>query len=183
MTKISREDFSYLGAEYQYKLILQLLTDRKFANSIIDIIDPNYFKDQSLRVIVLTIKEAKENFDTIIDIQGLEYRILEKIPNELERRVFISELRRIEASNLNDTPYVQDSALKFCKRQELKKSLTKITKIIETGDIDAYDECEKILREGLDHGPKPKSFLKALLSNIFFSIGFFSGFLVIFFLL
>lgn len=152
MTKISREDFSYLGAEYQYKLILQLLTDRKFANSIIDIIDPNYFKDQSLRVIVLTIKEAKENFDTIIDIQGLEYRILEKIPNELERRVFISELRRIEASNLNDTPYVQDSALKFCKRQELKKSLTKITKIIETGDIDAYDECEKILREGLDHG-------------------------------
>ena len=122
MVKQSREDFSYLGVEYQYKLILQILTDRKFANSIIDIIDQNYFKDASLRVLVATIKEAKETHDTLIDKQGLEYRIMEKIPDEMNRRAVISVLRKIEESSLNDTLYIQESALKFCKQQELKKA-------------------------------------------------------------
>lgn len=152
MAKQSREDFSYLGIEYQHKLILQILTDRKFANSIIDIIDQNYFKDQSLRVLVATIKEAKEIHDTLIDKQGLEYRIMEKIPDEMNRRAVISVLRKIEESNLNDTLYVQESALKFCKQQELKKSMVEINKIIEKGNIDDYDECERILRKALEHG-------------------------------
>lgn len=152
MAKTTREDFSYLGAEYQYKLILQLLTDRKFANSIIDIINQNYFKDASLKMIVATIKEAREQHETIIDKQGLEYRLLEKLPDEYNRRLVISELRRIEEASLNDTIYVQESAMKFCKQQELKKSLGEITRIIERGNIDDYDECEKILRAALEHG-------------------------------
>ena len=152
MAKQLREDFSYLGIEYQYKLILQLLTDRKFANSIIDIIDQNYFQDQSLRIIVSTIKDAKEQYDTLIDKQGLEYRIMEKMPNEYQRRSVISELRKIENASLNDTIYVQQYALKFCKQQELKKSISAITKIIETGEVEQYDECEKILRKALEHG-------------------------------
>jgi len=152
MAKVIREDFSYLGVEYQYKLILQLLTDRKFANSIIDIIDQNYFKENSLRVIVSTIKDAKQQHDTIIDKEGLEYRIFEKYPEELERRMIISELRKIENSSLTDSFYVQESALKFCKQQELKKSVVEISKIIEKGDIDGYDECERILRKALEHG-------------------------------
>lgn len=152
MAKQTREDFSYLGSEYQYKLILQILTDRKFANSIIDIINQNYFQDESLKLIVSTIKDAKEQHDTIIDKQGLEYRLMEKIPNEVNRRMVISELRKIENSNLNDTLYVQESALKFCKQQELKKSVAEISKIIEKGNIDDYDQCEKILRQALEHG-------------------------------
>lgn len=152
MAKQLREDFSYLGSEYQYKLILQLLTDRRFANSIIDIIDPKYFKDTNLSLIVSTIVDAKEQDDTIIDKQGLEYRLLEKIPDELNRRALISELRKIENSNLNDSIYVQESAMKFCKQQELKKSVGEISRIIENGDIDSYDECEKILRKALEHG-------------------------------
>jgi hypothetical protein len=152
MAKTTREDFSYLGAEYQYKLILQLLTDRKFANSIIDIINQNYFKDASLKMIVATIKEARDEHEINIDKQGLEYRLLEKLPDEYNKRLVISELRRIEEASLNDTIYVQDSAMKFCKQQELKKSLGEITRIIERGNIDDYDECEKILRAALEHG-------------------------------
>jgi hypothetical protein len=152
MAKTTREDFSYLGAEYQYKLILQLLTDRKFANSIIDIINQNYFKDASLKMIVATIKEARDEHEINIDKQGLEYRLLEKLPDEYNKRLVISELRRIEEASLNDTIYVQDSAMKFCKQQELKKSLGEITRIIERGNIDDYDECEKILRTALEHG-------------------------------
>jgi replicative DNA helicase len=152
MAKITKEDFSYLGAEYQYKLILQLITDQKFANAIIEIINPNYFQEQSLKLIVKTIKDAKEEYDIIIDKKGLEYRLLESVTDEYHRRGLISELRKIEEASLADTLYVQQSALKFCKQQELKKSVTEISKIIERGNIDDYDECEKILRKALEHG-------------------------------
>jgi replicative DNA helicase len=152
MAKIIKEDFSYLGVEYQYKLILQILTDQRFANSIIDIIDPNYFQEQSMKIIVKTIKEAKEENDVIIDKQGLEYRLFANVSDEYNKRALISELRKIEDASLSDSIYVQQSALKFCKQQELKKSVYEISKIIEKGNIDDYDECEKILRKALEHG-------------------------------
>jgi replicative DNA helicase len=152
MAKLLKQDFSYLGAEYQYKLILQMLTDQKFANSIIEIIDPNYFQEQHLKAIVKTIKEAKEEFEIIIDKQALEYRLLENVTEEYARRSLISELRKIEESTLNDSEYVQKTALKFCKQKELKKSLDKITVIIDRGNIDDYDECEQILRKALEYG-------------------------------
>lgn len=152
MAKLLKQDFSYLGAEYQYKLILQMLTDQKFANSIIEIIDPNYFQEQHLKAIVKTIKEAKEEFEIIIDKQALEYRLLGSVTEEYARRSLISELRKIEESSLNDSEYVQKTALKFCKQKELKKSIDKITVIIDRGDIDGYDDCEQILRKALDYG-------------------------------
>jgi replicative DNA helicase len=152
MAKLLKQDFSYLGAEYQYKLILQILTDQKFANSIIEIIDPNYFQEQHLKAIVKTIKDAKEEFEIIIDKQALEYRLLENVTEEYARRSLISELRKIEEAALNDSEYVQKTALKFCKQKELKKSLDKITVIIDRGNIDDYDECEQILRKALEYG-------------------------------
>lgn len=152
MAKVIKDDFSYLGVEYQYKLILQILTDQRFANSIIDIIDPNYFQEQSMKIIVKTIKEAKEENDVIIDKQGLEYRLFANVSDEYNKRALISELRKIEDASLSDSIYVQQSALKFCKQQELKKSVSEISKIIEKGNIDDYDECEKILRKALEHG-------------------------------
>ena len=59
MAKIERNSLGYLGFEYQLRLMAQILTDKKFANSILDIVDPNYFEDPYLRVIAVTIKEAK----------------------------------------------------------------------------------------------------------------------------
>ena len=79
MAKIDRDKLGYLGIEYQYKLMLQILTDRKFGNSIIDIVDPNYFEDQYLRVIAATIKEAKAGDDIIPDVGSLEVRLLQDI--------------------------------------------------------------------------------------------------------
>ena len=71
MAKIDKNSLGYLGHDYQTRLIAQILTDRKFANNIIDIIDPNYFEDSYLRVIAATIKDAKAKDDVIPDIGSL----------------------------------------------------------------------------------------------------------------
>lgn len=150
MAKIEKNTLEYLGHDYQVRLISQILTDKKFANNIIDIIDPNYFKSEDLRLIVATIKEAKETSDAVPDIDSLQFRLLENIDSDTARRYILAHLNQIKEANLTDSEKVQEVAMRFCKQQELKKSIKKIEKIIDNGDN--YEECEHILRKALEHG-------------------------------
>lgn len=150
MAKIEKNTLEYLGHDYQVRLIAQVLTDKKFANNIIDIIDPNYFKSEDLRLIVATIKEAKDSGDIIPDMGSLQFRLLENIESDTARRYILAHLTQIKEANLHDTEKVQEIAMRFCKQQELKKSIKKIEKIIDNGDN--YEECEHILRKALEHG-------------------------------
>jgi hypothetical protein len=152
MIKINKNDLSYLGIDYQNRLLAQVLTDRKFANSIIDILDPNYFGDSYLRVMVATIKEAKLKDDIVPDIGSIEFRLLEDIKDEIQQKYAIKTLNNIKEVDLYDSLKVQDIAMKFCKHQELKKSIKQIQNIIDKGDIENYDQCETILRKALEHG-------------------------------
>jgi nucleoside-triphosphatase THEP1 len=150
MARIEKNTLEYLGHEYQVRLIAQILTDRRFANNIIDIIDPNYFKSEDLRLIVATIKESKEVYDIIPDMGSLEFRLMENIDSDTARRYILAHLTQIKDASLHDTEKVQEVAMRFCKQQELKKSIKKIEKIIDNGDN--YEECEHILRKALEHG-------------------------------
>jgi len=152
MAKIDKNSLGYLGYDYQLRLIAQILTDRKFGNSIIDIVDPNYFEDPYLRVVAATIKDAKVKDDIIPDVGSLEFRLLEDVSDDMQRKYVIGQLRKIQEADLNDTLKVQDIAMKFCKQQELRKSVNEITKIINKGNIDDYEQCEAILRKALEHG-------------------------------
>ena len=118
MAKINKDNLGYLGLDFQYRLLLQIITDRKFASSILDMVSPNYFEDSYVRIIVGTIKDAFEKHEAIPDIGSLRSRLLENVKDEIDRNSVFSHLRRIEEAELNDTFYIQETALKFCKRQE-----------------------------------------------------------------
>jgi replicative DNA helicase len=152
MAKIDRSNLGYLGADYQLRLIAQILTDRKFGNAIIDIVNPNYFEDEYLRIVVGGIKNAKAKDDIIPDINSLEFRLLEEVKDDTQRRYALTQIRKIKEADLNDTLWVQETAMKFCKQHELMKALAEINKIISKGDIDNYEECESKLRKALEHG-------------------------------
>ena len=150
MAKIEKNTLEFLGHEYQVRLIHQILTDKKFANNIIDILDPNYFNKESLRLIVATIKEAKNTDDIIPDYGSLRIRLLENISSDMQRKFILSHIEEIEKSSLHDTEKIQSVAINFCKQHELKKAIKRIDKIIDNGDN--YEECEQILRKALEHG-------------------------------
>lgn len=152
MAKVNKEDLSYLTDDFQQRLILQIITDRKFGTSIIDILEPNYFKDNCLKIIVAEIKNAYDKHEAIPDLGSLKSRVFEKITTEVDVNFFNGQFAKIEKSTLNDTLYVQETAMKFCKRQELKKAIKEIDTIITNGKLDEYDSCENILRKALDKG-------------------------------
>jgi hypothetical protein len=96
--------------------------------------------------------KIKQVYDVLPDMGSLEARLLDEISGDVQRRYAISQLRKIQEASLNDTIWVQDTAMRFCKQQELIKSVQEINRIISKGDNETYEECAIILRKALDHG-------------------------------
>jgi len=152
MSKIDKGNLGYLGLDYQVRLISQFLTDDRFANSIMDIVEPNYFEDETLRLIVSEIKEAYEVDEIIPDASALEFRLVDRINNEFSVGFIKTQIKKIKDAPLKDSPKVQKIAMNFCKQQELKKSMRQIQKIIDRGNLEDYDQCEEILKKALEIG-------------------------------
>jgi replicative DNA helicase len=152
MVRTDTSDFSYLGDNYQIKLIGQILSDKKFANAILDIVSPNYFKDPALKTIVATIIDAKKIDEVNLDIPSLEIRIYDGVKSEMTLKLLARQLRKIEEVDLNDSIKIQEIAMNFCKYKEVKKTIEEISKIIDRGDVNDYHECESKLRKALEHG-------------------------------
>lgn len=150
MGKVDRDNLGYIGFDFQVRLMAQMMTDEKFALSIIDIINPNYFDDPYFRVICGEIKNAYDEHEIIPDMGSLEARLLSTAKEDIQRKWLVSQLRKIQEANLNDSLWVQETAMKFCKQQELKKSIKEIQLIIEKGDD--YLKCEEILKKALELG-------------------------------
>jgi len=150
--KEGEKDFGYLGVEYQKRLTAQFILDYKFANNIMDIVDPNYFSDQYLRIITAEIKDAHESGEVIPDIGSLGFRLANKISNKMVKQFVGAQLDEIKGMTLNDSDEVQNMGMKFCQQQELKKSIGEMQEIIDNGDLDDYDKCEDILKRALDVG-------------------------------
>lgn len=152
MSRVDKENFGYLGLDYQTRLIAQFLTDDRFASNIMDIVNPNYFEDETLRIIVSEIKEAYEVDEIIPDVSSLEFRLVEKVSNEFTLGFIKTQIKKIKDAELKDSPKVQKIAMNFCKQQELKKSMREIQKIIDKGNLEDYDQCEEILKKALEIG-------------------------------
>tara|TARA_R110000868_G_scaffold176916_2_gene414914 strand:+ start:14743 stop:16080 length:1338 start_codon:yes stop_codon:yes gene_type:complete len=145
-------DFGYLDIDYQRRLLNQVLVDRKYAEIIIEILDPNYFSTEHLRNVMAIIKNAHDKHEAIPDFESLKARASANIKSETTRKFAIAEISRIQEINTNDATFIQEEALKFCKQQELSKSVREIQRIIDIGDLDSYDECVEIIQKALQAG-------------------------------
>jgi hypothetical protein len=149
---ISKNNLGYLGEDFQYRLIQQVVIDRKFGESIIDILKPNYFENIFLRTACAKIKDNYDEYEVIPDINDLESIILENVNDEIELGFQKEEFQKIRDAEQNNSYRIQDTSMKFCKQQELKKSVRQIQKIIDNGNLDDYAQCEDILKKALEVG-------------------------------
>ena len=157
MTKQKEKNLGYLGWSFQVKLVKQLIEDNKFSEEIIDIIDPKYFDNEYMRLIVASIKNYYESYDTIPSYVTLIELIRIDIKRDIARDSALEMIKEIKSSDNKDCLHTQEVATKFCKQQELKKATNKIQNILENGDFDRYDECEDILKVALSVGGEKDS--------------------------
>jgi len=146
------KSFGYLGHSFQLKLINQLITDKKFANTIVDVIDPKYFDNQYFKLISQMVKEYHENYNTPPSFDALDQLTRLEVTSEMAKKTIFDMLADIRDCALEDHLWIQEKALKFCKQQELKKAISKVNKILEKGDFESYDKCEEYIRDAIQVG-------------------------------
>jgi len=152
MVKNESSNLGYLGYSFQVKLVKQLIEDQKFSESIITIIDPNYFDNEYMRLVVASVKNYYEKYETIPSYDTIFNLIKTEVRREIARESANELIKEVKDSDNKDCLHTQDVAIKFCKQQELKKATLKIQKILDTGDFDRYDECEEIVKQAITVG-------------------------------
>ncbi len=150
--ELDKNSFGKLGKTYQQQLIKLLLTDKHFAESIMDIMSPSYFDETNLKYFAQIAKEAYTEGDVILSIESLKIRISSKNLKEIALKPKLKVLDHLKKLPLEDVDFVKESAFKFCKQQNLISALRNIDKILQRGDIDEYDLAEQLIKEALQKG-------------------------------
>lgn len=151
MTQV--KDFGILGSDFQLKVLSQILTDKTFGLSIIEIIQSQYFDNQYYRQLATIIKDFHEKYDnTLPTFSGLQECIVTDIKDETQREYLLAIVKELANKSLDDAKSTQDKALKFCKQQHLKKGLSQIQDIMARGDFENYDLIEGIVKSALSVG-------------------------------
>ena len=150
MTKT--ENFGYLGYNFQLKILNLIITDKTFAQSIIDSIQSKYFDNQYFKLIMQMMKEYYEKYQSVPSFEGVEQLTQLEISSEMAKKCVIDMLREIKEASFEDHLFIKEKTIKFCKQQELKKAIRKVESILEKGEFESYDKCEEYIREAITIG-------------------------------
>lgn len=148
---MEEKNFGYLGFGFQQQLIKAIIEDKKFGDTIIDVLDSKYFDNNSFRFIMENMKELFKSYNKIPNYDTLAQKIMSEGGNKDVNRPHIDTLEAIKTLEKNDE-FVKDKALNFCKQQNLKRELKSVTSIIDSGEFESYNKIEQIIQKALQVG-------------------------------
>jgi replicative DNA helicase len=148
------KNFDYLGSTFQLQLLNQILLDKEFARSIIDVIEIGYFENKYFKIIMQMIKEYYTKYEHAPNFETLEQITKAELKQEMASKIIIDTIEKIKNSPEEGSSFVQEKAMKFCKQQELQKAMNRAQKIIDDGEFENYDKVEELVREALQVGER-----------------------------
>ena len=162
----TNKNFEYLGNTFQLQLLNQIILDKDFSHSIIDVIENNYFENKYFKIIIQMIREYYTKYDHTPSFETLEQITKSELQQEIASKIVLDTIKKIKDSPIDGVNFVQEKALKFCKQQELQKVMTKAQKIIDGGEFENYDTLEELVRGALQVGEKNTNAMDVF-SNIY----------------
>ena len=153
------KNFEYLGQQFQLQLLNQIVVDKDFSHTIIDVIENSYFENKYFKIIIQMIKEYYKKFDHTPSFETLEQITKSELQQEIASKIVLDTIKKIKDAPIDGVGFVQEKALKFCKQQELQKVMTKAQKIIDGGEFENYDTLEELVRDALLVGNKDTSMM------------------------
>lgn len=148
---MEERNFGYLGFSFQQSLIKAIIEDKKYGETIIDVLESKFFDNNSFRFIMENTRELYKNYNKIPDYNTLAQKIMAEGGNKDSSKIHVDTLEAIK-NNESQIEYVKDTALNFCKQQNLKRELKSVQSIIESGEFEAYNKIEEIIQKALQVG-------------------------------
>ena len=153
----TNKNFEYLGNNFQIQLLNQIILDKDFSHSIIEVIENSYFENKYFKIIIQMVKEYYKKYEHTPSFETLEQVAKSELQQETAVKVVLDTIKKIKDAPIDGVDFVQEKALKFCKQQELQKVMKKAQKIIDGGEFENYDTLEELVREALLVGSKDTS--------------------------
>lgn len=147
---VDKTNLGYLDLSFQYKLAKYFVEDSRFFEGILSIVDPNAFTDSLLRTFVGTIKDYYLKNGLVPSYETLNILLRERSRTNIEIEEWAGLINKLKVDTghegFND---VTDIAIKFFKQQNLIRVANKIIEVAKNGDVDRYDECQKIFNDAI----------------------------------
>lgn len=160
-----KKNFGYLGNTFQIQLLNNIVTYKDFANSIIEVIEPQYFDNQYFKIICQMIMEYYTKYEHTPTFNTLEQLTKSEISSPMSQKSILDTIDQVREVSDEGSIYIQEKSLKFCKQQELQKVMTKAQSIINKGDFESYDKLEEMVRGALQIGEIDKG-----TNDVFFNL-------------
>lgn len=152
----SNKNFDYLGSTFQLQLINQIVIDKDFSRSIIDVIETSYFENRYFKIIIQMIKEYYSKYEHTPTFDTLEQITKSELQQATASKIVIDTLNKVKEAPTEGEEFVQEKSMKFCKQQELQKVMVKAQKIIDGGEFENYDTLEQLVSKALQVGELDK---------------------------
>jgi replicative DNA helicase len=152
----SNKNFDYLGSTFQLQLLNQIVIDKDFSRSIIDVIETSYFENKYFKIIIQMIKEYYSKYEHTPTFDTLEQITKSELQQATASKIVIDTLNKVKEAPTEGEEFVQEKSMKFCKQQELQKVMVKAQKIIDGGEFENYDTLEQLVSKALQVGELDK---------------------------
>ncbi len=149
---MNEKNFGYLGQSFQMALLKTIIEDKKFAKTIIDVMESKYFDGPYFRYIMENIKEMYNNFNAIPSYETLAQKLMSETSKDTTSKMHMDTLKSIQEHHIDIPEYIKSTSLNFCKQQVLKKAIKDVHNIIENGDFEEYIKIEKLVSDALQVG-------------------------------
>ena len=128
-----REDFSQFGKVFQENLCQLILYDREFADQMREVLNINFLEFTYLQVFVKKIFDYKEKYgmQPSSAIMTTILRAEIRNENELTQHQIRDFYARLLKTEVQDTDYIKDIAVDFCKKQVLKEAILKSVPLLK----------------------------------------------------
>jgi len=151
--KINSEpmNFSKYGKSFQEKLCMVILDDRAFADQIEEVLDVNFLELNYLKCFLNKVFDYRKKYEVhpSRDIMKTILRSELDNENELTSKQVREYYVRSQVNAVTDIEYIKDTALDFCKKQNLKSAMVKSISLLQNS---SFDEISQVINDSLKLG-------------------------------
>ena len=137
------------GTAFQSKTIRALIDDKKFLDRTHDIIETEYWESEAHKWIVDEILTHHQKYKKTATLDVFKIKC-DDVGIDSLKAAIVDQLRNIFTQvDLNDTEFVKNEFLDFCKNQKLKNAIMQSVDFLKGGQ---YDSIKRVVDDALKAG-------------------------------
>ena len=146
---MENNSLTQFGTSFQSKIITSCLLDTMFLQTVMEVLQPEYFESDANSWIVKETYKYFIKYKTTPTLEALKIAV-DDVENDVLKLTIVEALkdswRQREA---NDLPFVQEKTLEFCKNQVLKSAIMESVTLLENQN---YDGIKTVIDNAMKAG-------------------------------